>query len=105
MCLIRFTQHLGYFVLEVLTKIRESLGFRLTHKSKSDMLDKMHNSPLWYFVWALTVGLSAIYVLGKVFTPEGLSIIDYSAMIYVTGSIALEMYLSPSLNREDATVQ
>lgn len=69
------------------------------------MLDNINNSPLWYFVWAVTVGLSAIYVLGKVFTPEGLSIIDYSAMIFVTGSIALEMYLSPKLKREDATVQ
>ena len=69
------------------------------------MLDNIHNSPLWYFVWAVTVGLSAIYVLGKVFTPEGLSIIDYSAMIFVTGSIALEMYLSPKLKREDVPVQ
>ncbi len=69
------------------------------------MLDNIHNSPLWYFVWAVLVGLSAIYVLGKVFTPEGLSVIDYSAMIFVTGSIALEMYLSPNLGREDAAVQ
>lgn len=67
------------------------------------MLDKIHNSPLWYFAWGVTVGIGAIYVLGKIFTPEGLSVIDYSVLIYVVGSIALEMRLSPNINTEDAT--
>lgn len=67
------------------------------------MLDHISKSPWWYFIWATTVGIGAIYVLGKGIILEGLSVIDYSALTYVIGSIGLEMYLSPKLKRDAST--
>ncbi len=65
------------------------------------MLNKIQGRPLWYKVWAIVVGIIALYTLivfvGALFSDSltNITAIDYLLLAFVHLSILLEMYLFP----------
>ncbi|MEP2595160.1 MAG: hypothetical protein ABJI92_15875 [Kangiellaceae bacterium] len=59
------------------------------------MLNKIQGRPLWYKVWAVSVGIAAIYVLVDVFREDGLGKLGLSLMLYTHISLLVEMYFFP----------
>ncbi|NGP90260.1 hypothetical protein G3569_18035 [Aliifodinibius halophilus] len=72
------------------------------------MLNKIQDRPLWYKVWAIIVGIVALYTLiifvGVLFEESfaHISATDYLLVAFVQFSILLEMYLFPKTENEKA---
>ena len=58
------------------------------------MLNKLKNKPRWYQVWAVTVGIGALYYLVRLFFFEPNSL-DRFIQVYALGSILLDYFLFP----------
>ena len=68
------------------------------------MVNKLQGRPLWYKIWAIVVGIAAIYVLIKAFAFDGLSKFGYFLMAFTHLSILLDLYFFPD-SRESADWQ
>jgi hypothetical protein len=66
------------------------------------MLNKLSGKPLWYRIWAITVALAALYLLGRVLLGPALVRFDYALMVYTHVSILLDYWLYPREKRADA---
>ena len=72
------------------------------------MLNKIQDRPLWYKVWAIIVGILALYTLiifvGILIEDSfaQISAIDYLLGAFVQFSVLLEMYLFPKTENEKA---
>jgi len=73
------------------------------------MLNKIQYRPLWYKIWAVVVGIIALYTLvifvGVLFEDSfaHVSAIDYLLAAFVQFSILLEMYTFPKTENEKTT--
>lgn len=67
------------------------------------MLNKIQGRPLWYKIWAILVGVTALYTLivfvGALLKDSLVNItaIDYFLLCFVHLSLLLEMYLFPEI--------
>lgn len=68
------------------------------------MLRKLRGRPLWYQAWAALVAIGALYVLVRVFAPDGLSRFDYGVMVFVHVSILLDYVVFPKAGGEGSAV-
>ena len=71
--------------------------------SNIDMFKRNHYHPLWYKVWQVAVAISAVYILIKVFTPEGLTTFGYSLLVFTHLSLLLDMYFFRRGSKSDAS--
>lgn len=58
------------------------------------MLQKLKNRPLWYKIWAISVGICAVYFLIRVFTTEPTQV-DRFINLYALTSILLDYFIFP----------
>lgn len=67
------------------------------------MLQKLKNRPLWYKIWAISVGICAFYFLIRVFTTEPTQV-DRFINLYALTSIILDSFIFPKeVDKTDPT--